>query len=199
MGPSGKRGIAEHPATHSTSSATFRRESMDNSEIQALVSQNDIERLIHSYPRGLDRLDRSILLSIAHESATVDFPPLFKGTWIDYVEFLMNAHTNMLYNRHSMSNIIVEIKNAGAVSETSATAHLIVKRDDGDIEDRTVHTRYLDSWRQDSGRWSLAHRRTIRDFRQIRILSAAELASTTEYANAGKIGRQDPSYAHFAK
>ncbi len=172
---------------------------MGHDAVHELLCKAEITRLIHTYPRGLDRLDRELLLSMAHESATVDFPPLFSGSWADYVGFLMKAHTSMLYNRHSMSNILVALKDEGAVSETSATAHLIVKRDDGDIEERSVHTRYLDRWRCDGGRWSLAHRRTIRDYRQIRILTAAELAATTEYANAGAIGRQDPSYAHFGQ
>lgn len=164
-----------------------------------LLAQSAIMRLIHTYPRGLDRLDKELLLTIGAEEATVDFPGMFSGSWAGFVDWLMAAHTDMLYNRHTIGNVLIEARGDEAVSETTATAHLVVSRPDGDIEERETHSRYLDSWRKTDGAWRLASRRTLRDYRSVRILTPEEFASTTTYVHAADVGRDDPSYAHFAR
>lgn len=164
-----------------------------------LLAESEIGKLIHTYPRGLDRLDRDILLSLGHKTATVEFTGMFSGTWAEFVDWLMKAHTNMLYNRHTIGNVLIEVRGDVAVSETTATAHLIVSRADGDVEERETHSRYLDRWRLEAGRWWLTHRHTLRDLRTVQIMTAAELSTTTEYVHAADVGRADPSYAHFSR
>jgi hypothetical protein len=163
-----------------------------------LWAQSEIMRLIHLYPRGLDRLDRDLLISIGHPTATVEFTGMFSGSWVEFVDWLMGAHTSMLYNRHTIGNVLIEVDGAAAVSETTATANLIAKRSDGNLEDRIVHSRYLDRWRKDDGNWSLTRRLTVRDLRSVKIITPAELTSSTTYVHAADVGRSDPSYAHFA-
>ncbi|KRB48868.1 MAG: nuclear transport factor 2 family protein [Pseudomonadota bacterium] len=171
---------------------------MQENSLNDLVAKSEIMRLIHLYPRGLDRLDRTLLLTIGHSEATVEFTGMFNGSWAQFVDWLMGAHSTMLYNRHTIGNVLIEVNGLRAVSETTATAHLLVSRPEGDVEERTVHSRYLDSWRCDEGRWSLASRLTLRDLRTVKIISAAELAQTTQYVHAADVGRGDPSYAHLA-
>jgi SnoaL-like domain len=168
-------------------------------EVARLVAEAEIGKLIHTYPRGLDRLDRDILLSIGRETATVEFTGMFNGTWPEFVDWLMKAHTNMLYNRHTIGNVLISVRGATAVSETTATANLIVSRSDGSVEERITHSRYLDSWGFEGGRWWLTRRHTLRDRRTVKVISAEEFAVTTEYVHAADVGRSDPSYAHFAK
>ncbi|QTH21421.1 nuclear transport factor 2 family protein [Rhizorhabdus wittichii] len=172
---------------------------MQDQGVSDLLVQSAIMRLIHTYPRGLDRLDKELLLSIGHADATVDFPGMFSGSWAGFVDWLMAAHTDMLYNRHTIGNVLIEVDGDKAVSETTATAHLVVKRADGDIENRETHSRYLDSWRLDGGRWWLAGRRTLRDYRSIDIITPERFAATTSYVHAADVGRDDPSYAHFGR
>lgn len=164
-----------------------------------LLAQSAIMRLIHTYPRGLDRLDKELLLSIGHVDATVEFPGMYSGSWAGFVDWLMGAHTDMLYNRHTIGNVLIEVRGNEAVSETTATAHLVVKRSDGDIEDRETHSRYLDSWRLEGDRWWLTGRRTMRDYRSVDILTPELFASTTTYVHAADVGRHDSSYAHFGR
>jgi SnoaL-like protein len=166
--------------------------------VARLVAESDIGKLIHTYPRGLDRLDRDILLSIGRTTATVEFTGMFNGTWPEFVDWLMKAHTTMLYNRHTIGNVLIEVRGDIAVSETTATANLIVSRPDGDVEERITHSRYLDSWGHEDGRWWLTRRHTLRDRRTVKVMTQAEFAATTEYVHAADIGRTDPSYAHLA-
>lgn len=164
-----------------------------------LLAESEINKLIHTYPRGLDRLDRDILLSLGHKTATVEFTGMFNGTWAEFIDWLMKAHTSMLYNRHTIGNVLIEVKGSEAASETTATAQLIVSRADGDVEERETHSRYLDRWRFEAGRWGLTHRHTLIDARKVQIRTAAELAATTKYVHAADVGRADPSYAHLAR
>lgn len=162
--------------------------------VEKLIAKSEITELIHTYPRGLDRLDPDILRSIAHPDATMEFAPLFKGKWTEFVDWLMKAHTVMLYNNHHISNMLIEVNGDRAASETTSTATLIAKRDDGNFEDRRVYSRYLDSWGQFDGRWLLKHRTTVREFRRVTVITAEQLKS---YELHHAEGRSDPSYAHL--
>lgn len=166
------------------------------SPIEKLLATAEIAERIHTYPRGLDRLDPQILLSIAHPDATVEFSTMFKGTWAEYVAWLMKAHHSMVFNNHRISNMLIEVNGARAASETTSTATLIVKRDDGNFEDRMVFSRYLDRWRNENGRWLLKHRTTVRDLRRVTIITAEQLKSY-ELNKAAEVGLNDPSYAHL--
>jgi SnoaL-like domain len=163
-----------------------------------VFAKHAISELIYRYPRGLDRLDKDILLSIGHPTATVDFSTLFKGSWTDFVDWLISAHRPMLFNNHRISNMLIEVDGNRAASETSSTATLLVKRSDGNVEDRLVYSRYLDKWRCDAGRWSIAHRSTIRDFRRVTLISPDVFERSYEYTNASQVCRNDPSYKLFS-
>jgi hypothetical protein len=164
-----------------------------------LIAKDEIADLIYRYPRGLDRLDRAILLSLGHADATVEFSTLFKGTWAGYVEWLMHAHKSMLFNNHRITNMLIDVEADRAVSESSSTATLIVARSDGNIESRLVHSRYLDQWRHENSRWWLMRRVTVRDYRSVTVMTAKELEAKVQYAHAGVLKDQDPSYELFAQ
>ena len=170
---------------------------MTDGPIEKLLAKQAIAELVYTYPRGLDRLDRDVLLSIAHPGARVEFSTMFKGTWVEYVDWLMKAHHAMVFNNHRISNLLIRVNGARGVSEATSTATLIAKRDDGVIEDRLVYSRYLDRWQHDNGRWGLSHRITVRDFRRVKVISEAELKEC-QFNNASEIGRTDPSYDLFA-
>ncbi len=170
---------------------------MTDRSIETLLAKQAIAELVYTYPRGLDRLDRDILLSIAHPGARVEFSTMFKGTWVEYVDWLMKAHHAMVFNNHRISNLLIKVDGDRGVSEATSTARLIAKREDGAIEDRVVYSRYLDRWQRDNGRWGLAHRLTVRDFRRVREISEAELKQY-QLNNAAETGRADPSYELFA-
>jgi hypothetical protein len=166
--------------------------------VDELIAKSAIAELIYTYPRGLDRLDPDILLSIAHPGATMEFSSLFKGTWVEYVDWLMKAHHAMIFNNHRISNILIKVAGDKAASETTSTATLIAKRQDGKYEDRLVYSRYLDRWRYDGKRWGLTQRLTLRDFRRVAIITEEQLKSY-ELTSGSEVGRNDPSYAMFGE
>ncbi|MDR2332488.1 MAG: nuclear transport factor 2 family protein [Burkholderiaceae bacterium] len=166
-------------------------------QIQELWDKQAITELINTYPRGLDRLDRDLLLSIGHPDAKMTFGKTEFPSWAAYVDWLMKAHEEMTGNNHRMTNILIRVNGDHAVSETTGTATLLVpKAGDPDVyEERWMHSRYLDTWSRRNGKWGLDGRKTVSDYRRISYVSAAEVKKN--YQVAPRTGKNDPSYKLF--
>lgn len=166
--------------------------------IDELLAKQAITELIYRYPRGLDRLDRDILLSVGHPDARVEFGKTPFTTWGAYVDWLLEAHQPMLGNNHRITNILIEVRGDTAVSEASGTATLLVAiKGTDDFEERWMHSRYLDRWARRNGRWGITHRQTVIDYRRVSVVSGADVRS--RYQIAPRTGRDDPSYKLFGQ
>lgn len=168
-------------------------------QLDELLSKQAITELIYKYPRALDRLDRDMLLSLAHPDARMQFGKQVFPSWAAYVDWLIKAHTDMLGNNHRISNILIEVRGDKAVSESTGTATLLVKQQgrDDQYEERWMHSRYLDTWSRRQGKWALDSRHTVSDYRRISYVPAEEVRKN--YQIAPRTGRDDPSYALFGK
>ncbi len=168
-------------------------------QLDELLSKQAITELIYKYPRALDRLDRDMLLSIAHPDARMQFGKQMFPSWSAYVDWLIKAHTDMLGNNHRISNILIEVHGDKAVSESTGTATLLVKQEgrDDQFEERWMHSRYLDTWSRRNGKWALDSRQTVSDYRRISYVPAEEVRK--RYEVAPRVGMSDPSYALFGR
>ena len=122
-------------------------------QMQELLDKQAITELIYTYPRGLDRLDRDILLSIGHPDAKMKFGNTVFPSWSAYVDWLIKAHNDMVGNNHRITNILIKVDGDKAVSECTGTATLLVPKE-GDAslyEERWMHSRYLDTWSRRDG------------------------------------------------
>ncbi len=165
-------------------------------QIAQLLAKQDITELLYKYPRALDRLDRSLLLSIGHPEAKVEFGKTVFPNWTAYTDWMMKAHTEMLGNNHRITNILIEVRGDTAVSESTGTALLLVKQDKGDdYEERYMHSRYLDKWSRRGGKWGLDYRQTVMDYRVVKPVSAADVKGM--YVMGARTGAADPSYKLF--
>lgn len=168
------------------------------SEIEQLLSKQAITELLYKYPRALDRLDRKLLMSIAHPEAKVEFGKSVFPNWTAYTDWMMKAHADMLGNNHRITNILIEVKGDTAVSESTGTATLLVKQEKGDdYEERWMHSRYLDRWSRRGGKWGLDYRQTLMDYRVVKPVSAADVKSM--YVMGPRAGAADPSYKLFGE
>lgn len=168
-------------------------------QLDELLSKQAITELLYKYPRALDRLDRDMLLSIAHPETRMQFGKRMFPSWSAYVDWLIKAHTEMLGNNHRISNILIEVKGDKAVSESTGTATLLVKREgqDDQYEERWMHSRYLDTWSRRNGKWALDSRQTVSDYRRISYVSAEDVKK--RYEVAPRLGKTDPSYELFGE
>jgi SnoaL-like domain len=127
---------------------------------------------IFRYCRAMDRMDHELGYSIWHQDGLADYgPEVFQGTGRDFVDHVCVQHSHLLHHSHQMSNVIIEIDGDRAGSESYVTATLRMKRGDV-LKQMTVWSRYVDTWSKRDGRWALDKRIAIRDFDEIRDVTA---------------------------
>lgn len=177
--------------------APVQAQQATTAEIEQLLAKQTITELINKYPRGLDRGDRELLLSLAHPGAKMRFGNRDFPSWEAYVDWLIKAHDDMTGNNHRITNILIEINGDRAVSESTGTATLLVPKEGNPnlYEERWMHSRYLDTWSRRNGKWALDGRHTVSDYR--RVLDVPAELVKSRYQVIGHIGRNDVSYRHF--
>ena len=188
---------AQAPAATAAATATKAVAAPSAAQMQELLDKQAITELIYTYPRGLDRLDRDILLSIGHPDAKMKFGNTVFPSWSAYVDWLIKAHNDMVGNNHRITNILIKVDGDKAVSECSGTATLLVPKvgDASLYEERWMHSRYLDTWSRRDGKWALDDRKTVIDYRRISYVPTADVKKN--YQIGGRTGRDDASYKLF--
>jgi hypothetical protein len=153
-----------------------------------MTDREAITDQIYRYCRAMDRMDHELGYSIWHADGTADYGvDVFQGLGRDFIDHVNRQHAHLLYHSHQMSNIVIELDGDRAGSESYVTATLRLNRGDA-LKQMMVWSRYIDSWSKRDGRWALDHRIAIRDFDEIRAVTAMN-----EH-DWGQRDRGDPSY-----
>jgi hypothetical protein len=95
---------------------------MTHAELESAVRELQDRQAIHdclmTYSRGIDRLDRELLLSVYHEDA-VDDHGVFVGTREQFVDWVIPMHAAaQLSHQHCILNYTIELD--GDVAHTEA-------------------------------------------------------------------------------
>lgn len=153
-----------------------------------MTDREAITDQIYRYCRAMDRMDHELGYSIWHADGTADYgADVFQGLGRDFIDHVNRQHAHLLHHSHQMSNIVIELDGDRAGSESYVTATLRLNRGDG-LKQMTVWSRYVDTWSKRDGLWALNHRIAIRDFDEVR-------AVTAMYEHDwGQRDRSDPSY-----
>ena len=153
-----------------------------------MTDREAIADQIYRYCRAMDRMDAELGYSIWHEDGTADYGvQVFQGSGRDFIDHVNKQHAHLLHHSHQMSNVVIELDGNRAGSESYVTATLRLNRGEG-LKQMTVWSRYIDTWSKRAGRWALDHRIAIRDFDEIRAVTAL---SDHDW---GQRDRSDPSY-----
>jgi hypothetical protein len=160
----------------------------ERQNLQALADHQAITDLIFRYCRSVDRLDVPLGHSIWHENGTADYGESFyQGDGPGVIDLICTQHSKLLHHSHQVSNILIELDGDRAGSEAYVTAALRMRRD-GTLLHMSVWSRYIDRWSRRDGRWGLDERIAIRDFDEIREVTAMAAH------DAGRRYQSDPSY-----
>jgi ketosteroid isomerase-like protein len=161
---------------------------MNDSELRALADRQQISDLIYRYCRSVDRLDIPLGYSVWHDDAVADYGEVYQGAGRGVIDHICAQHRHTLHHSHQVSNIILELDGDLAGSESYVTATLRL-RSGAALKQISVWGRYVDRWSRRNGRWGLAKRIAIRDFDEVRDVTAM-------YAHdVGRRDHSDPSYA----
>jgi hypothetical protein len=163
-------------------------ESSTSARLQQIEDRQQITDLIYRYCRSVDRLDVPLGHSIWHEDATADYGEAFyRGPGRGVIDLICENHRKTLHHSHQISNILIELDGDRAASESYVTATLRVRRGE-QLMQMTVWSRYVDRWSRRNHRWGLDKRIAIRDFDEVRGVTA--MADH----DVGRRDRSDPSY-----
>lgn len=131
-------------------------------QLQRLIDESQIRRLLDSYPRALDRQDHELLASLYHPDAKEDHG-VFNGSAAGYVDFIESHAVPGNYWMHHNGTMHIEIDGDVALTETYTLAFYRIGPKEGDSRDREIflRVRYIDRIEKRDGEWKIAHRRVI--------------------------------------
>jgi SnoaL-like domain len=134
-----------------------------NDEVQSLLDKQAITEVLYRYCRGVDRCDVEQVDSIYWDDA-VDDHGYWKGPGPDFGSFvcnrLMEANES---TTHTVTNVLIEVENNRAWSESQVLVHLI-RRDTFPRTADVMAGRYLDKFSKRSDEWRIDERTVVLDW-----------------------------------
>ncbi|MFI4979337.1 MAG: nuclear transport factor 2 family protein [Nevskiales bacterium] len=122
--------------------------------LRRLLDRQAIQDCLHRYTRGVDRLDREMLLSAYHADA-IDDHGAFVGKPADFADWALPHHReHQKHTSHLILNHSCELDDDTAHSETYCL-YIGVNRS-GTID--VIGNRYIDRLERRAGRWAIARR-----------------------------------------
>lgn len=157
--------LVQFPKTQRTSASTSDHIAP---ALQRLIDENDIRRVVTNFAHALDRMDETLLRTLFHSDATLDFGPgLFQGTAGDYVPWVMGVLQAARSSQHLVAQTRVELEGDAALVETYVQSHFRVEKPVG-REDLFMGLRYLDRMERrpagSAGTWKIVHRKQVIDW-----------------------------------
>lgn len=130
--------------------------------LRALEDRAAILDCLTRYARGMDRLDRELARSAYHDDA-IDDHVGFVGRVDDFLDWAFGYHATQVRHQHYVSNHSLEIDGDEAHAETY---YLFVGSDGDERAPLTVTGgRYLDRFERRDGRWAIAARMCLVEWR----------------------------------
>lgn len=133
---------------------------------EELAAKFAITEVIHTYCRGIDRMDRALTLSCWHPGGTDDHAPLYSGSAEGFAEWLWPVHRDMVVTRHVCTNTLIELHADKAGAETYWSLVLQVTHN-GALFDIIAGGRYIDNLECIAGAWAFRHRHSILDWHRV--------------------------------
>jgi hypothetical protein len=165
-------------------------------ELALLLDRQAIMDCLTRYTRGVDRLDRALLVSAYHPDA-IDDHGIFVGGPEEFADWALAYHReHQIATNHLLSNHRCEIDGDTAHAETYCT-YVGVNRD-GTID--VIGNRYVDRLEKRDGRWAILRR--VCTVEWVAAMTPAEMAGQMKDAMAAMMSnapntrdRSDISYA----
>ncbi len=165
---------------------------MSDTAVETLLAKQAITEVLYRYCRGLDRMDRTLALSVWHPGSTADYGPMFTGSGAEFVDWVWAAHQGLAAHSHQITNILIDVDGDRATSEAYVTVALRTKPDEGSIVDIVDRGRYLDRWSLRQGVWAIDSRTFVEDFQAVYPVPLTEATGGSQAT--GRRGPNDPSY-----
>lgn len=135
--------------------------------VAELADRQAIHDCLMRYSRGVDRLDRVLLLSVYHPDA-VDDHGVFIGGRDEFVDWVIAMHTRThLSHQHAIFNVVCELD--GDIAHTESY-YMFVGMNRVGPPLSVSGGRYIDRFEKRAGRWAIAARVCVRDWAPLQTL-----------------------------
>ena len=165
-------------------------------QLETQRARNEIYDCIVRFYRGVDRLDRELMLSAFHPGAR-DNHGRFDGPAEEFVDWAIGHLTgSVLFSVHHVGNVLIKFDGEVAYCESHVFAIERHTTADGE-KDNIAHGRLLDRFEQRDGEWRIAERHLVGDW--LRVEPVAEVPGGGLLANMllPKRSKEDASYLVF--
>jgi len=153
-----------------------------------------IQQVLARYSRGIDRMDRELILSVYWEDA-YDSHGVCEGNREAFADWIGENMTRYAASNHMLGQSLIEIEADHADCETYFAAFHHLPGQDGDLM-VVVGGRYHDRFERRNGEWRIHRRRVLFDWMQetpmVDALPRLDLPRRNEVM--GRRDRADPSY-----
>ncbi len=167
---------------------------MSDSVLRELLDKQAIRDVLSRYCRGLDRMDKEMANAVWHPGGTAFYDGIFEGTGHGFIDWVWQAHAAMERHSHQITNVLIEVDDDRATSESYVTVVLWTLPDeDGQQQELVGRGRYLDRWERRDGVWAIEHRIHLLDMSSAFPLQRADVS-----AGASR-GTTDLSFEYIAK
>lgn len=153
-----------------------------------LIDRAEIEDVVASYARGIDRCDPAVLREVYHAGAR-DEHGIFSGTADEFVAFIIpNTVANYRTMQHHFSTVSIDMMGDQASVESYFLCVMLAN--DGSLE--FYGGRCVDRFAKIDRRWAIAHRQVVMDWSERR--GSVDLPAIDPMFAKGGYGADDPSY-----
>ena len=131
-------------------------------QLHDLCARRDIDALLATYTRGIDRLMPELLLSVFHDDAFYDCGT-YTGDAAGFVQFAIGFMRDMQQSHHQLGQALIDVRGSRATGEVYFTAfHRLVV--DGTDTDLFIAGRYVDEYENRGTGWKIAKRCLLVDW-----------------------------------
>jgi hypothetical protein len=130
---------------------------------EELKSRLEIQEVIYTYCRGVDRGDAALIASAYHDDAQDDHGT-FKGLGKDFAPHIVKQmERNGAIGQHHVTNILIKFLSPDAAEGES---YVIALNPEPGGRVGLVYNRYWDRFERRDGKWKIARRMVIIDYAQ---------------------------------
>ena len=130
--------------------------------IEDYLAKQEIYELCCKYMRGLDRLDKALLLSVFWNDAWCDYG-FTQGPAHEFADFCMEALGTHNANHHMIGNVLIDVNGDEAFGEVYFNAYHKIAAGNA-FEDVIIAGRYLDRYERRDDQWKFTYRSERVDF-----------------------------------
>ena len=139
-----------------------------NKKVSAIVAElgdrEAIRDCIYRYCRGIDRMDRELLLSAYWPDGTDEHGNFTARSAQEFVGTALDILAGMEMTTHVMHNILIDIQGDVACVESYVQAFHKLRREDGSYYDHISSSRFLDRMERRDDEWRIKRRTVVRDW-----------------------------------